>query len=350
MRKPEKAIKKLAGIKPKYGEKLKPAKKRRAIGPSVGIAYRSSSGTQTRSGDAVSEEITNDPVAEEQADDAGGGGSNSAGGSGSGGGTTGDVDDLFKEDGSAAYGDQVATLTGLDPIDGGATSFDLNRPCGAEYDAPAGWDDPDTGPYPETYEPGKYWSSNDNYESYARHTVDEACMVTLGEYTYVGYYQDPNYPNKMNCVRNVWNGTPGGVNQTYSQVMQFECGSKDYDVCLTPAAREDEHPSDGECKIAYDCSEGGYKGHSMDPDCTAEQKTAKGVRYFTSASDPTKHYRVQRLANGGTKITPVDEPVYDGSGNLTSGGVPTAGGISVTTDASGRVNGYYDSSSQVWVK
>ncbi|MCW8886985.1 MAG: hypothetical protein OQK12_17300 [Motiliproteus sp.] len=260
------------------------------------------------------------------------------GASGGADGASGDVDDLFGSSGThTAMASQVATMTGTDPTTGGAVSIDLNRDCGAEYDAPPGWDDPDNGPVPEGWEEGTYWFANAGI--LAGWGADPLSAAQDVENTRFSIHIGPTYVTDDYYTFYIWDNVLNSSVGAFG-ISRQNCGGSTAAYCTVTAddVSPAEHPSDGVCKIAYDCSEGGFKGHEKDPDCSAAEKTAETCKLIRSVSNTSKYTRYCRLGHGGTKITPTD-----------SVGAPTPGAFSYELDSDGKVIGVYDSVSQVYV-
>ncbi len=358
-------------IKPRIEEQngLGVAETPKKIRARRGMAYiNSEGGISTKSGsDPSGGDETGAPGAEQETDPENAGqdektnapGSANGGAAGGPDGASGDVDDLLGASNPPVLDTQIGTLTGTDPDDGSDISIDLNRACGAEYDAPAGWDTPDQGPIPELYQQGYKWASTSGpaSSSVGDHSSPVAALNAHSSWLNGQSSKYRNYSRGGYWVSQTNSGVPTEYQASFSgeeyiggewvsSPLQFGvtrniCGGGDpASVCpASPeAARPTEHPSDGSCKIAYDCAAGGFKGHSMDPDCSATQKTASTCQQVRSASDPNQYYRVCKLGDGGNKVTPVDNV-----------GAPVPGGITYVTDGTGKITGVYDSVSQAHV-
>lgn len=320
----------------------------KGIGTSRGEGYINARGDVTSSSNDGSEDKdeqpgTSTPPTDDPADnDTGGGGGVNKGET--------DPDNLNGDaeyiDENASEGDTIGTVTGTS-VDGQTIYSLVPTPIeGIEYIPPDTWNSPES-PGTATEHTGVEITpanacsilgcpTNDVAESRGNTVWDSntGYTYTVGYFThlpgaidiYPSGFSAPAFATCISCGSNTDGYFP------------FVAKS-DVTTAEPPPIDLGDWPSDSVCQITYDHSEIGYKGNERDTDCSAAEKTASECVIIRSATDPSKYFRYCRLVNGGTKITTVD-----------SSGTPTPGSVTKTTDADGRVNGFYDVSLDASIK
>jgi hypothetical protein len=318
----------------------------KSIGTSRGEGYVNSRGDVTGSGssgsgDKEEQPDSSAPPTDNPSDnDTGGGGGINDGRT-----QDGDVADVHDD---ASSGDTITEVTGTSSDGGTFYTLAPNTIEGIEYIPPDGWGDPDGDP-PQGYQHGYYWTTTAFGGSIGGDTAWNS-PGTLWDAAIVQINSDPNRQNAALFSSSITATDGEGIATAWLGVIESFRVSDNFrftdnvdairNTCsgttsYCPATEDEvlpaEQPSDGICQIAYDHDAGGYKGHEKDPDCSASEKTASECVIIRSSTQSTRYFRYCRLADGGTKITEVD-----------SSGAPKAGTIVKTTDADGRVNGFYD--------
>lgn len=320
----------------------------KSIGTERGIANIGATGTITGSGSNSSSQTgqpstgaeagaggVTDPASDENGQvNAGQGGS---GGAAGGGATSGDIHDVMD---GAGTDTTLGILTGEE--NGTLSSVNFNTFEGIEYIPPDGWDDLGNDPSPAgppDYEEGFFWALN-SLGTTAPHNNPQsvADAYAIGLIPIIGEFPGVYTLNCFGGGARVYAGGFACNHLSFSSPLyKISCSGHEGEEYCQPLSGtgEDPWPSDGQCQIAFDVQAGGYKGHSSDPDCTAAQLIARNFVIQRSVSDPSKYYRTTRLASGGAKVTPVD-----------AGGAPLPGGITKETDASGKIIGFYDTTTE----
>lgn len=208
---------------------------------------------------------------------------------------------------------------------------------GVEFIAPDGWDSPDAGPVDPSWTEGEYWRAPvDSYVGYGASAAQ--AVSSLVE-------QHPNIDSGFVVSSNPGSNTGIAEFHVIStdadiQIIIFQdpCGGHptgaDGACAATPEdpPREETQPSTGCCEVTWVEAESIYRGHPNDSDCSASQITGTSSPEICSIIDPSSCYRFDRLASGGSKITPVDTDGFI---------VPNS--IIKETDSTGKVVGFYDS-------
>jgi hypothetical protein len=275
---------------------------------------------------------TETPPTDDPGDNDTGGGGGINDGSDPGGSLGGDVADVVDE---LNTNDQTGTMTGVDPTTGNPLTINLGGIDGIEYNPPPGWDSPES-------EDGRA-----EIVEGAQNCASMGCPATVqagargatkwdqnSGYTYtIGYFKlsssDTVPPAGFDVFINnctapcVANGDTGFF---FPQLWRTSASTTE-----PPLVESDEWPSDGSCQIAYDHSEGGFKGHEKDPDCTAGQITPSQCIIVRSGVDANRYFQFCKLDNGGTKITEVD-----------ANGVAVPGTVIKTVDEGGRFEDIHD--------
>lgn len=212
---------------------------------------------------------------------------------------------------------------------------------GVEFRSPPGWPNPEHGPPPTDFELGFEWLLG-------------GAPSTAPDFATKSQVKSFGTANLISIGYSIFSDTSTNVGYLKAAPPFFEPGRGTYSWSRAPCtptegdltcpltaegAAETTQPEDGCCGMTFVEADGVYRGRDNDPECSASQITGEAAPFICSVTDPSECFRIERLASGGTKITPVD------TGNII---VPAS--IIVETDASGKNIGFHDSALYNFIK
>lgn len=212
---------------------------------------------------------------------------------------------------------------------------------GVEFIPPPGWPNPENGPPPDDFQLGQQWE----IQQASAIAVDVATksLARLFAETFLvpaGYALLTDNPTSIAYRKASAPFFEPGI-ATYTWIIQACTPTEGSTSCPLTAegAAPTTQPLDGCCQVTFVEADGVYRGQDNDPECSASQITGEVAPFVCSVTDPSECFRFERLASGGTKITPVD------ASNVI---VPSS--IIVETDASGKNIGFHDSALYNFIK
>ena len=257
----------------------------------------------------------------------------------------GDGDPVLSGDGKAVFDAATTGTTWGDisgKIAGVQTCFDAHPlDDGVEFKSPPGWPNPEHGPVPPDFELGFRWEIQQASAIAVDHATKSQAKA-FGDTNLIpaGYSLVTNTSAILQYFKlNTPFFEPGIGTYTWLRVSCTPSESSTTCPLTAEGAAEQTQPEDGCCGMTFVEADGVYRGRDNDPECSASQITGEVAPFICSVTDPSECFRIERLASGGTKITPVD------TGNII---VPES--IIVETDASGKNIGFHDSALYNFIK